>query len=180
MEYIGVLKDLQKSINEKGLNLLFSDSVKNLKNGFNIEVSTKFLRGLSDLNDTRKTTRRINYLMRVSGLKTKRVYNIFKVRGINKYKTSIVTWGHDKKNKPFPEVVGLTDSEKRQIAEIKAVKEDFGVDLFDHATANLNDRQKRRNAFNYGGGAVVRNVKMVDVGSFAVMRREEVLYMVDC
>jgi len=178
MEYIEVLGNLKKSINEKGLSPLFLKSIKDLKEDFNIDVSTKFLRGLSDLDTPRKQTRRINYLMRVNKFKTERTHNIFKVRGINQYKTDVVTWGHDKKNNPFPEVVGLTDEEKQQIADIKAIKEESGISLFNHAEEDLNDRQKRRNAFNYGGGAVIRDVKVICVGSYAVMSRSEVLYMV--
>lgn len=178
MRYNEVLDNLQKSINQKGLTLLFAQSIKDFREHFGAEISTKFLRGLSDLEDTRKKTKRISYLMSKNKLKTIRISNIYKVRGVSKYKTSVITWGHDKSVKPFPAVVGLTDDEKRQIAEVKAFSEKTGVDLFDHATSNLNDRQKRRNAFNYGGGAVVRDVKVVQIGSYGVTHRSEVLYIV--
>ena len=178
MRYEEVFNNLQKSINTKGLSFLFDKSIKDLRNNFEIEVSTKFLRGLSDLNDTRKQTKRISYLLRKNKLKTKRITNICKIRGINQYKTSVIIWGHDKKTKPFPETEGLTDNEKRQIAEIRRVKEESGISLFNHAEKDLNNRQKQRNAFNLGGGAVVRDVKVIYVGNYAVMNRGEILHIV--
>lgn len=178
MGYIGVLNNLKKSINEKHLSLLFLQSIKELKNSFGVNVSTKFLRGLSNLKDTRKKTKRISYLLRINKLKTIRETNIIKVRGINSYCAVIITWGHDEKNKPFPEVVGLTDNEKRQIKEIRNLSEEIGIDLFNHAEAEHSDRQKTRNAINYGGGAVVRDVKVVKVGNFAVLKRSEILRVV--
>ncbi len=178
MEYIEVVNNLQKSINEKGLSLLFSKSIKDFKEFFEVEVSTKFLRGLSDLNDTRKTTKRIMYLMNKNKLKTKRATNIFKIRGVNSYVAVLTEWGHDEKNKPFPEVVGLTDDEKRQIEEMKGFSDYTGVELFNHAEANHSDRQNTRNAFNYMGGAVVRSSSVVKVGSYAVTKRGEILRVV--
>lgn len=179
MRYEEILNYLDYSINEKGNTFLFKECVRDLKNNFNIKLSTKFLRGLSDLPDTRKQTRRINYLIRVTKLKTKRISNIVKIRGVNQYKTIVTIWGHDEKNKPFPEVVGLTDDEKRQIAEIKRVKEESGISLFNHAKADSSNRQKQRNAFNLGGGAVVRDVKVINVGNYAIMSRQEILYIVE-
>ncbi len=178
MRYEEVFNNLERTINTKFLTPLFKKSIRDLKNNFNIEVSTKFLRGLSNLPDTRKQTKRISYLMRKTKLKTKRVSNIIKVRGVNQYKTDVIIWGHDEKTKPFPEAEGLTDNEKRQIAEIKAIKEGCGIELFNHAEANLSDRQKQRDAFNLGGGAVVRDVKIINVGSYAVMHRQEILHIV--
>lgn len=178
MEYVEVFNNLQRSINEKGLSLLFSKSIKDFKVYFGVDISTKFLRGLSDLNDTRKTTKRITYLMNKNKLKTKRATNIYKIRGVNSYIAVLTEWGHDEKNKPFPEAVGLTDDEKRQIEEMKSFSENTGIDLFNHAEANRNGREHTRKAFNYKGGAVVRDVKVVKVGSYAVMSRSEVLRIV--
>lgn len=177
MEYIEVLNNLQKSINEKGFGLLFSKSIKDLNLFFKKEVSTKFLRGLSDLDDSRKKTRRINYLIRKNNLKTKRTLNIYEVRGVNKYKTDVVTWGHDKRNLPFKQAK-LTYEEERQIQEIRQLREETGINLFDEAEYNFNDRRKTTNAFNLGGGAVVRDVRVIKVGNYAVTHKEEVLYMV--
>lgn len=178
MKYEEIENSLKKSINQKGLNLLFAQSIKDLKSGFDVEVSTKFLRGLSDLNDTRKQSKRISYLMRKANLKTKRVSNIYEIRGINKYKTSVVRWGHDKTTTPYPKIDGLTDDEKKQIAEIESLKLNSGIGLFNHAEEDQRDRQKRRDAFNYGGGAVVRDVKVIHVGNFAIMHRQEILRVV--
>lgn len=179
MEHIEVFNNLKKSINEKGLNLLFSQSIKDLKNHFNEEVSTKFLRGLSDLNDTRKKTRRINYLLRINDLKTKRTFRIYEVRGTNKYKTEVVIWGHDKQNLPFKEAE-LNSEEIRQIQEIRQLQEETGINLFPQAEQNFHNRQKTTNAFNLYGGAVIRDVKNISVGNYAVMKREEVLYIIVC
>ncbi len=176
--YVEVCDNLQKSINEKGQVLLFSQSIRELKLSFSEDISTKFLIGLSDLKDNKKKSQRIKYLLRRSELKTKRTYNTYKIQGVSKYRTDVIVWGHDEKNKPFPEVVGLTDNERRQIAEIKELSENTGINLFNHAKAEHSDRQKQRNAFNCGGGAVVRDVRVIQVGNFAVMRRQEVLYMV--
>lgn len=178
MEYVEVFNNLQKSINEKGLSLLFSKSIKDFKVYFGVDISTKFLRGLSDLNNTRKTTKRISYLISKNKLKTKRATNIYKIRGVNSYIAVLTEWGHDEKNKPFPEVVGLTDDERRQIEEMKSFSENTGIDLFNHAEANKNGRQQTRNAMNYKGGAVVRSSSVVKVGSYAVIKRSEILRIV--
>ena len=81
MRYIEVLNNLKKSINEKGLNFMFSDSINTLKNDFGQEVSTRFLNDLSDLNNSRKKTKRVNYLIRNAELKTKRVFRFYKEIG---------------------------------------------------------------------------------------------------
>ena len=54
MRYVEVEENLKTSINTKGLSLLFAQSIKDLKVNFGVEVSTKFLRGLSDLNSKKK------------------------------------------------------------------------------------------------------------------------------
>ena len=177
MQYIEIYNNLKKSINEKGLSFLFSQSIKDFKTFFDEDISTKFLRGLSDLDDTRKRTKRINYLIRKNKLKTKRVLNIYEVRGINKYKTDVISWGHDKKNLPFKRAE-LTANEKRQIQEIKQIHDETGINLFNHVELNFNDRRRTTDAFNLGGGAVVRDVKVIQVGNYAIMKREEVLYIV--
>ncbi len=177
-KYNEVCENLIKSINEKGQVPLFSQSLRELKNTFGEDISTKFLIGLSDLSDIKKKSQRVKYLLRRSEFKTKRVTNIYKIQGLAKYKTDIVIWGHDEKNKPFPEVVELTYGEKRQIEELKEFKEKTNIDLFSHAEEEHSDRQKQRNAFNLGGGAVVRDVRVAQVGNFAIIRRQEVLYMV--
>ena len=70
MQYLQVINNLKRSINEKGLNQMFANSINILKNDFNEEVSTKFLRGLCDLRDPRKKTKRISYLLAQCDFKT--------------------------------------------------------------------------------------------------------------
>lgn len=178
MEYKETINYLNLSINNKGFSHLFKQSITDLKNKFKVEVSTKFLRSLSDLPNNRNKTKRISYLIRINNLKTKRTTNLYKVRGINKYKTSVTEWGHDKKTTPYPETIELTEDERRQLTEIEAVKEDFEVDFISHIESDLIDQQKTRNAFNHSGGAVVRDTKVIQVGGYAIMTREEVLFMV--
>lgn len=177
MQYIEAFNNLKKSVNEKGLGLLFSQSIKDLKNHFGEEVSTKFLRGLSDLDDNRAKTTRINYLIRKNKLKTKRVYNFYEVRGTNKYETEVIRWGHNKIELSF-KLAELTDEEKQQIQEIRQLQEKTSISLFPHAEQKFNDRRKTTNAFNLGGRAVIRDVKIISVGNYTIMKREEVLYMI--
>ena len=178
MIYSEVLTNLKQSINQKGLTQVFADSIKTLKYGFGEEVSTKFLRSLSNLNDNRKKTRRINYLIKNSGFSTTRTLNFYDVRGVNGHKVEVVDWGHDKKTQVFL-TAELTDNEKRQIAELKQIQKEAGISLFNHAEADFKDRQATTNAFNIGGGAVVRDVRVVGVGAFEVEHRSEVLFMVN-
>lgn len=177
MQYIEVLNNLKRSVNEKGLNLLFSQSIKTLKDDFHQEISTKFLRGLSDIDDLEKRSQRIKYLLKRNEFNTKRVLNIYEVRGTNQYKSDVIIWGHDKKDIPF-KYSGLTDSEKRQIQEIKQLKEETGISLFPFAEQKFNDRKKTTDAFNLGGGAVIRDVKVFGVGKYSVGYREEVLFII--
>lgn len=178
MRHKEVLDNLKQSINKKGLSLIFADSIKMLKDSFNEDVSTKFLRGLSDSDDNRKKTRRISYLMRKNNLSTKRTLNFYKIRGVFGNRAEVVEWGHDKRVKPFQEAQ-LTDNEKRQISELKTLQEETGLSLFNHAEEDFSDRQKTTDAFNIGGGAVVRDVRVIRVGEFAIKRRSEVLFMVE-
>lgn len=178
MEYQEVFNNLKKSINQKGLNPLFSQSIKDLRNYFEQEISTKFLRDLSDLENLRKKTRRINYLIRKCKLKTIRTYRFYNVRGVNPHNVEIVIWGYDKKNLPFNIPSGLNSNEERQLRELREFEEKTGIALFNHAEKSLSDRQKTTHAFNYSGGAVVRDVKVVRVGDYRVVGQNEVLYMI--
>lgn len=177
MEYNEVIGNLKRSINCKGLNQMFADSVKILKDDFKEDVSTKFLRSLSDLDDTRKKTKRVSYLLRQCGFKTKRALNMFKVRGVISHNAEVITWGAVKKEKPFKEI-GLTEQEKSQIRQLKEIQNETGISLFNHAEEESQNRQKKTDAFNIGGGAVIRDVKVVRVGSYAVLNRGEVLFMI--
>ena len=178
MEYIAVLDNLKMSINDKGLTSLFLESIKDLKNIFGQDVSTKFLRSLSELSDSRKKTRRINYLMRKCKLKTERVYRFYDVRGVSPHNVEVREWGHDERVTPFNENEGLTYREAEQLRQIKEIGKETGIYLFPHAEAKAIDRQKTRHAFNYSGGAVVRDVKVVRCGDYRIIQQREVLHMV--
>jgi carbamoylphosphate synthase small subunit len=85
MEYYKVMEHLTFSLNTKGQNKLFIDSLYNLK-GMGFNISTFFLRRL--VNGTnRQKTKRVSYLLSKNKLKTKRL-NKDKVF-IEKYKTSV-------------------------------------------------------------------------------------------
>jgi len=101
MQYIEVLNDLKKSINEKGLRDLFLKSVISLKHDFGKEVSTKFLKDLCEVDNTRKKTYRISYLLRTNKLKTEKRLRFFQGWILNKYQINITEYKRDKKGKVF-------------------------------------------------------------------------------
>jgi len=121
MEYIQVLDNLKKSINQKGQTELFKISLKNLKNSFGQNVSLKFLRNLSTLKDFRKKTKRISYLMRANGLKTKRNLRFFKEWALNKYNTDITEYGINKKGKVFIKNVRVQDVGREFIGNFREI-----------------------------------------------------------
>jgi hypothetical protein len=85
MEYYKVIENLTFSLNTKGQNKLFIDSLYNLK-GMGFNISTFFLRRL--VNGTnRQKTKRVSYLLSKNKLKTKRL-NKDKVF-MESYKTSV-------------------------------------------------------------------------------------------
>jgi len=77
MIYEECLKGLSQSINQKGNNELFLNSLNRLK-AFGKSVSTKYLRSLVEYGDNRQKTKRISYLLSVNGLKTKRQNRYFR------------------------------------------------------------------------------------------------------
>jgi hypothetical protein len=105
------------------------------------------------------------------------VFRIYEIRGTNKYKVDVIDWGHDKKNLPFKEAK-LTDREIRQLQEIRQLREEIGINLFSHAEDNFNNRQHRTNAFNLDGGAVIKDIKVIDVGKYLITHHKKVLYIV--
>ena len=96
MKYQQILNNLQESINNKHNNELFVKSLKDFK-GIGFNISTKFLRNLCIIRDNRKRTLRINYLLRVCNLKTKK-QNRFSSRWTGEnYKTTITEYTNDKR-----------------------------------------------------------------------------------
>ncbi len=96
MKYQQILNNLQESINNKHNNELFVKSLKDFK-GIGFNISTKFLRNLCIVRDNRKRTLRINYLLRVCNLKTKK-QNRFSSRWTGEnYKTTITEYTNDKR-----------------------------------------------------------------------------------
>jgi hypothetical protein len=97
MRYNQVIEDLKKSLNTKGNNALFKDSVRNLKNLFGVGISTKYLKGLIEGNDGRKKTHRVSYLLRSVGFKTKKGYKDIKVSLAYPIKRNVQYFGYSKK-----------------------------------------------------------------------------------
>ena len=99
-EYIQVENSLKNSLNGK-LNKknagVFLNSIKILKDEFNIRISTKFLRGLINPIPSRLKTYRISYFLKESGLKTKREMRTgFKEWVLNAYETEIIEYSINK------------------------------------------------------------------------------------
>ena len=178
MEYIQVLNNLKHSINNKHTNGTFKKSIKDLKEIFGFNVSTKFLRELSNLNDFRKTTKRINYLMKVNKLKTKRELRFYSCWELNKYKTDVVEYARNLKKKVYSNNCELTTQEEQQLKELKEMVGKCGVEMIPRAEQNLNARQKRRNAFNIGGSVFVKEIKTQDVGNLYIAKKKEVCFSV--
>jgi len=101
MEYIEVLNNLKKSINQKHNNELFKISIQNLKKVFGQEISTKFLRNLCECSDFRKQTKRISYLLRTNNLKTFKTNRIYSYLDVNRYKTEVIEYALNKSKKAY-------------------------------------------------------------------------------
>ena len=118
-EYIQVENDLKNALNgrlnKQNAEVVYN-SIKILKQDFNIRISTKFLRGLIDLTlDNRKKTYKISYFLKKCGLKTKR-----------EIKFNIPEWVF---NTFYVEVVDydLTDEGQIKIKEIR--NQDIGKEF---------------------------------------------------
>jgi len=105
VNYEIVLKNLENSLNgslKKESAEVFLNSVQSLKQDFNKGISTKFLKNLMVGFPSRAKTKRINYLLKKSGLITKKqTRGIFKEWVLNSYNTEVKTYAFDKDNKVY-------------------------------------------------------------------------------
>jgi hypothetical protein len=105
MKYEEILNNLSSSLKGKSNqenSKVFLNSIKSLKEDFKQKISTKFLRDLMGSFSSRQKTKRINYLLKKSGLKTKKESRFgFREWGLNKYLIDIVTYARDKQNQVF-------------------------------------------------------------------------------
>jgi len=103
--YIKVLNNLTNCINgnlNKSNVDIFLRSIRELKNNFGMNVSTKFLRGLMTSNFNRKKTYRISYFLKKSGLKTKKqVRSNFYDWVLNKRNVDITDYSINKEGQVF-------------------------------------------------------------------------------
>lgn len=155
-ECINGLISVLNSPRDKGNIENFKLYLSILKNDFNKEVSTKFLRNLIEGDKTpRQKTKKISYLLSNSGLKTEREIRNFKEWCFNKYQTEITEYRHDKNTfiyKDFPR--GLFNKE---------------MTLINHEALN------RRNSINKGFGVAVSNVYNIQVSREFIKHDKEVL-----
>jgi len=194
MNYQEILENLQYSINHKRQNDLFFKSLKDFKQiGF--RISTKFLRGLCTINDNRKKTDRIAYLLRSCNLKTKRQLRFFQKWAGSNFKATIKEYGFKdfekvnaknlinsaeieqyKKFKPYE----LTEQEQEQINQIREIKNKHNIGLFPKAKNNLNEKNRIKNAiYNKNCGfAVLNNVKTANIGREFIGNYSEVVHFV--
>ena len=197
MQYQKVLSNLQESINNKGQNEIFKKSMVQLKENFGQEISTKFLRGLCRLGDCRKDTKRISYLLKVSGFKTKQENRVFRSWEFNRYKLEIKTFSSvdcskikeddlisSEEIKQFQRINNpyeLTEEEQQQINEIKGVEEETGVCLFNHALSENQEKNRIREViYNKSQGfARLDETRMEEVGNLVLKRdKGEVLFII--
>lgn len=195
MKYITIINNLKHSINNKGENELFKNSLMQLKTEFNQEVSTKFLRMLCGDMDFRKRTKRINYLLKTTGFKTKNASRFYTEKTYEVFNKEIKDFSlidfkkvtkkslinkdeirQHEKFKPF----SLTYSEQEQIKQLKKVSDLNRVDLMPRAEQDLKERQHRKNQiYNTNGGFFkLKSIRNQEVGREFINPLSEVLFMV--
>lgn len=105
MTYNKVLTDLENSLNgtlNKDNSKVFLKSIKTLKEDFKKNISTRFLRDLMKSTPNREKTRRINYLLRKSGLTTKKTLREnFKEWVLNSYITEIKSYAFNQEGQVY-------------------------------------------------------------------------------
>ena len=137
----------------------FNFIIKSLNDEFGKEITTKFLRNLVSLDKSnRQKTHRIVYLLKKSGLKTRRQNRYINGWIFQKWRTDKTEYGH-KEN-------GLIYTE-------------FPRSLFNEQMI-LRDEEKLslRNGINKGGGVFIKDIKSQNVGKFFKGNSKEVLYFI--
>lgn len=149
--YDGILKNLKEIINTKRNKKTpenFKNCLRELKDNFNFELSTKFLRNLVNTDDRRKKTFRIAYLIRRAGLTTRRQNRYFD-RWANQIRNIEVT--------EYQHTDGF-------------IYDDFPRHLFNEEMKIKGENENRlnlRNAINLNGGVKIKKISVArDVNIF--------------
>ena len=156
----------------------FKTLLYELKINYNFEVTTKFLRGLISYDNNRAKTKRINYLIKRSGLTTKRINRFFKEWVFQKWHTETKIYGTDKNKPVYKDLCELTEEEKQQLKEIEEVFNKSGVELHRRAVEELKERQNIRNTINKEGKVFIKETIPQTVGKHFITNRNEVLFKV--
>jgi hypothetical protein len=102
--YIEVIEDLKDSLNniKKDSKEVFINCIKELKENFNILISTKFLKNLIKDKENRQKTKRINYLLKECKINTNKISRFFKEWFCYKYKVDIFNFNKNKEGLIIP------------------------------------------------------------------------------
>lgn len=184
-EYTQVLEDLKAVVNQgrsrknQHIEEEFKAILKELYNGFNKEISTKFLRALiySKKSNIQKS-QRVKYLIMKSGLKTKRRNRYFKGWMLQKWKTDLIEYAHREDGLIYYGNLSYTEEEAQQEAQIKEVALKNGIELYNRAEEDFNRRQNLREAINRGGGVFIKDIKPQTIGKLTKPQQKEVLFFV--
>lgn len=195
MQYIKIINNLEKGINNKGENTLFKNSLIQLKENYGQEISTKFLRGLCSHDNFRGRTKRINYLLKTTGFKTKKTsrfytektFEIFnkKIKEFKKVdfkKVKIKNLINKDEVRQFEKFkpCALTYSEQEQMNQLKKISDLNKVDLMPRAEQDLKDRQRRKNnIYNTKGDFFkLENIRVQETGREFIKPSGESVLMV--
>ena len=182
--YKRTIEDLSEVLNrsrskkEQDIAEEFRSILKTLYEGFKIEVSTKFLRGLIKNPNNLKKSQRVKYLLRKAGLKTYRRNRYFKGFVLQKWRTEIKEFKHIEGKAIYKRNLSLTEEEARQIFEIKEVEKKTGVELYSKAQEDFNKKQNIRTAVNLGGGVAIAGIRNQNIGRFFRSNQKEVLFFI--
>ena len=109
----------------------FKALLTEFKTDYKKELSTFFIKNLMDsINDNRKKTHKLAYLLRLANLKTKRLNYYFDSWGNQQYQTDIIDYKHNTKNKIYSDECVLTEQEEKQLNELNQIEEKTGISLF--------------------------------------------------
>lgn len=183
-EYSLIVGDIQTLLNKNGRNKKgynaqehFLNLLKELKQDYKMELSTKFLFNLfnSEIPASKKRMKLRNLLRNVETRKEGRFYRGLEVLN---YKTEIVEYKHSKKAPFNMPIVEMSEDEQAQINEIKAISEQTGIFLFNIGEENFKERVRRRNAI-YKTGVFIADTRTEQVSKEFMISRRENLKFVD-
>lgn len=178
MKYQTVINQLKKSVNNKGENKLFIRCLLRLKNDFGQEVSRKFLIKLCNYEGFTKKASRVDYLIKNTEVKPKKVVRPFREWVLKRYNIEVITYARNEKKKVYPRDCELTQKEQQQINELKEMASESGVELMPRAEQDLKERQRRRDAFNKGGCVYIQDVRHKEGGEISFEGKNEVVQIV--